>query len=284
MQTVIDLRANWLKLVDPKDQSDALSLIAQFDRRGFLTDKQSMLVDILGRRALNGGARIAPRVQTPIGDLSAIMALFDRAKAKLKAPTIVIGDATGAAYRLKFAGITARVPGSINVVGIAYNGTGEWYGRILSNGVFEASPRTVSPPALLPALVAFAADPAKAAGASAKATGRCCFCGLAIGEGARAVGYGEVCASHWGLPFPSKGTARAANLALFTDALRERAASNRANAAPTALASLQTPIAPEPAPITPKPQTGVCEACKALGFDWTKPCFDGSCFQCGGRI
>jgi hypothetical protein len=182
-----------------------------------LTDKQVAFLAVLAKRASNGGAASVVRVKTSLGDLAPLMALFDRAKARLKFPSIVMGDAAGASYRLKLAGDKARVPGSVNVT--SESGS-DWYGRILTTGEFEASPRVATPPALVPALAAFARDPARAAGAHAKATGRCMFCALPIGEGAdpraRAVGYGEVCAGNWGLPFPSKATAQRANHALLT--------------------------------------------------------------------
>jgi hypothetical protein len=215
-ETIASLRSV-LHLLNPADQSRATSILIQFAQRNWLSDKQIMLLEILARRGANGGASSPGRVKSAIGDLTPLMALFDRARAKLKYPAIVMGDGAGASYRLKIAGDKARVPGSVNV--IDENGA-NWYGRILASGEFEASPRVATPAALVPALVEFARDPARAAGAHAKATGRCCFCGLPIGEGndprARAVGYGEVCARHWGLPFPSKAGAVRANLALLS--------------------------------------------------------------------
>lgn len=218
-QSIALLRANPSSLA-PADMVAAQSILNQhFAGRRMLTDKQVAFLAVLARRAANGGAAPVARVKTALGDLAPLMALFDRAKAKLKFPSIVMGDGAGASYRLKIAGDKARAPGSVNVTD--ENGA-NWYGRILTTGEFEASPRVSTPAALVPALVEFARDPAKAAGAHAKATGRCMFCGLPIGEGAdpraRAVGYGEVCASHWGLPFPSKATAQRANLALLSGA------------------------------------------------------------------
>jgi hypothetical protein len=215
-ETIASLRANLPRLND-RDRATAQSILDQFDRRAWLSDKQAMLVDVLARRGASGAYASAPRERTAIGSLAPMMALFDRARTKLKYPSLVIGDGTGAAYRLKIAGDKARVPGSVNVT--SESGS-DWYGRILTTGEFEASPRVAQPPMLVHALAAFAVNPAQAAFAHAKATGRCAFCALPIGEGedprARAVGYGEVCARNWGLPFPSKGTAQRANHALMS--------------------------------------------------------------------
>lgn len=202
----------------PDDMVKAQSILNQWFSRKWLSPAQENFLAVLAQRAANGG--VTARVKSAVGDMGAIMALFDRAKAKLKSPSIVLGDDGGRAYRLTLAGAKARVPGSINVTSNASYDASEWFGRILVTGDFEASPRAVTPPGLVPALKAFAANPAKAAGAHAKATGRCMFCGLPIGEGAdpraAAVGYGEACAASWGLPFPSKADALAQRAALFT--------------------------------------------------------------------
>ena len=200
--------------LEPRDLSFALSLVAQWERRQYLSERQWPYVASLTAKALG---QAPERRETPIGDLSAVMALFDRAGARLKRPSIVMGDGTGAEYRLKVAKPGTRVPGAIDVTG---RDGGAWYGRILQDGRFQASPRVATPEPLPAALVAFASAPAAFAGRHAKATGRCMFCNLAIGEGedprAIAVGYGETCAGNWALPFPAKAAARAANAALFT--------------------------------------------------------------------
>lgn len=212
-RSALDTLRNCADKLAPFDCERAKSLLATLDKYGRISPAQWRLVHALARVAT--GAPVG-RVRSTIGDLAPLMALFDRAKARLKRPSLIMGDGTGAAYRLNIAGPNARAPNTVNVVSLVL---GTWYGRILATGDFEASPRDATPVALIPALRAFASDPAKAAGAHAKATGRCMFCALAIGEGddprARAVGYGEVCARNWGLPFPSKSDARALNTALF---------------------------------------------------------------------
>jgi len=197
----------------PFDAQRARSLVSQFDRYA-LSTKQWALVHALARLATHGAS--SARATHDVGDLSNVLALFVRAGANLKSPTIVMSDGTGAEYRLKVARGRARHPGTLDVT--TPDGA-TWFGRVLLSGLFEASPRVDTPSALPSALRAFAVEPAKFAGAHARATGRCMFCNLRIGEGddprARAVGYGEVCARNWGQPFPSKSDARALNAALF---------------------------------------------------------------------
>lgn len=249
--------------LSPADQEKARSLVRQYRQRGFLSERQTSFVELLVARANNGG--VSPRVRTAVGDLGAINALFARAATRLKAPSVIMGDGTGAAYRLRLAGANARVPGSINVISLVL---GTWYGRILSNGEFEASPRDATPAGLIPALQAFAADPAKAAGAHAKATGRCMFCSLPIGEGAdpraRAVGYGEVCAQNFGLPFPSAKDARALNSAVLTGNSAQNHAATKPLAATLAAkgwtyagkGAFTVPSAPAPARADPNAPAG----------------------------
>jgi hypothetical protein len=49
-------------------------------------------------------------------------------------------------------------------------------------------------------LDALAADPERVAAAYGKHTGQCCFCGSALSDGRSvAVGYGPICAKHYGM-------------------------------------------------------------------------------------
>jgi hypothetical protein len=138
-----------------------------------------------------------------IGDLSGISALFDAAKRHLKQPAIVL-DVDGREIRLNVAGPNTRVPGSINVC--ANGGFGsDWFGRILKDGNFEASPRCPTPAGLVQGLRRFAADPAGVAGEHGRLTGKCCFCNTALtDERSTAFGYGPTCAKNYALPYPSK--------------------------------------------------------------------------------
>ena len=209
----LDTLRNDADKLAPFDVQRARSLVTQFDRYA-LSTKQWALVHALARQARGGASNT--RMQHDVGDLSKVVELFARAGDRLKSPTVVMGDGTGAEYRLKVARGRARFPGTLDV---SKPDGSDWYGRILLTGVFEASPRLDTPVALPGALRAFACNPAGFAAQHARATGRCMFCNLAIGEGedprARAVGYGEVCARNWGQPFPSKQDARALNAQLF---------------------------------------------------------------------
>jgi hypothetical protein len=153
-----------------------------------------------------------PEAQT-VGDLAGMLALFDKARAHLKRPAIVLAvpdlwehGRNGQHYtvRLSIAGERARVPGSITVLDGERTEEGrDWLGRILRDGTYQpsnaANGRTE---AITARLRAFAAEPARIAKDSARLTGRCCFCNLALkDERSTAVGYGATCADHFGLPW-----------------------------------------------------------------------------------
>ena len=175
----------------------------------------------LGQQIEPGLFATAPRATAPkveIGKLDGILALFDRAAKHLKFPAVVL-DVPGFAdgIRISRAGSRAKQPGTLNVVAGArddseYGRT--WYGRVGLDGQY--SPSRDATPAIAEALKAFAADPVKVATAYGrvkrqqiedgaggyKLVGQCCFCRRALSdERSTAVGYGQICAGHYGLPW-----------------------------------------------------------------------------------
>lgn len=158
----------------------------------------------------------APRELTKLeGDMGRILKLFDSAKKHLKFPAIVLAwksaDNRLHLVKINVAGEKANKPGTLNVLSYGRNDDGErdWFGRILLDGNFEASPRASlnALENIKPALKAFAADPAGEAKRSARLTGRCCFCNRdLVDERSTAVGYGSTCASHYDLPWGAEKT------------------------------------------------------------------------------
>jgi hypothetical protein len=83
--------------------------------------------------------------------------------------------------------------------------TGEraWFGRVLVSGQYEPSQK--APAGVATALRELAADPVKVATEHGKLTGRCCFCNIKLkDERSTAVGYGQICADHFGLPWGAR--------------------------------------------------------------------------------
>ena len=195
MTTIETLSANVSKLA-PRDQDFANSLIEQSKHR-ILSAKQLYWVDVLADRA----AKPAPEAKQ-VGDMSGAIALFDKARQHLKYPAIVLSVADVGEVRINVAGDRARFPGSLNVVRYADR---EWLGRVHQDGTFEPSRKHDASDELVAGLEAFSSDPAGVAAEHGKLTGRCCFCNTGLSdERSTDVGYGPVCAKHYGLPWGAK--------------------------------------------------------------------------------
>lgn len=161
----------------------------------------------------------APIPQTQaVGDLGGVLALFARAKAHLKFPAIVLSvpeidntqDVEDFAVRLTIAGERAKFPGSITVCENDRNTTNddgeparEWLGRITLDGAYQPARKANGrADAITRRLRELAQAPAKVASEHGRLTGRCCFCNRALkDERSTAVGYGQTCAGHYGLPW-----------------------------------------------------------------------------------
>ena len=203
MYTASDLKDCVSRL--PKDKVGfAQSLLSSAERYG-LSDKQAYWVDRLTKLA-----RGEAPAQVQVGDLTAVVALFEKAAEHLKYPKIVL-TCGESAIRLSVAGARSSVPGSIAITSLGrtipardYDDEPqrEWYGRINRDGTFKPAAAAGKLPALADTLKAFAADPAKVAAEHGRLTGNCCFCNLTLkDERSTAVGYGATCAKHYGLPW-----------------------------------------------------------------------------------
>src|SRR5262245_14469160 len=177
-------------------------------------------------------AEAAPAAPAQVGDLTKIMALFDKAKAHLKYPAIVLQVAGADAIRVSVAGEKAKIPGSLTVCGAERQGAEDrrpWFGRVTLDGHFQIAQDLAGSPqayAIRDRLAEFACDPVGVAKQYAKATlkpaigadgkpvlvngkpvlvGNCMFCDLPLSdERSTAAGYGRTCARNWGLPWGAK--------------------------------------------------------------------------------
>ena len=146
---------------------------------------------------------VAPPTPVSVGSFSGVIALFDAAKAHLKFPKITL-LCEGKVIRLSVAGPRSKTPGSVNVAGEGSYPNREWFGRVSPSGEWIPSRSGSAIAAPLTALLTeFAANPAGVAKAHGKLTGNCCFCNkvLGLGDDKRSigVGFGPVCAEHYGL-------------------------------------------------------------------------------------
>jgi hypothetical protein len=145
----------------------------------------------------------APAAQAqPVGSLTRIVAMLTKAAQHLKYPAIVLDG-----FRVNIAGAQAKEPGSLTVTSIEKDADNRrtWFGRVTKAGVFQ--PGRDAPDDLGDKLRAFAADPERVAGDYGRLHGACCFCRKALSdERSTAVGYGPICADHFGLPWGDTDT------------------------------------------------------------------------------
>lgn len=195
--SVNDLAACLDKLA-PKDRDFACNLVEKGRRYG-VSEKQAFWVNKLTQRAKGEEPQ---REAVQVGDLTAAIQLFAKAREKLKFPKVTL-EVDGRAIKLSVAGENAKLPGSITVASPKFGGA--YYGRITVNGAFQPARDAAAVPTLVEYLKRFAAEPAKVAAEYGKLTGNCCFCLKPLSDDrSLAVGYGGTCAKNYGLPWGVK--------------------------------------------------------------------------------
>lgn len=132
-------------------------------------------------------------------DLTPIRAFIQAARDRgLKHPKLRVLAADGRTELTLGLTVQGHNPGSVSVCR-----NGQYLGLIRPDGTRRGS----IDDAMAMHLLAVAADPAAAAKRYAVLKCRCSFCGLELTDaGSVEVGYGPVCARHWGLPHAPKGT------------------------------------------------------------------------------
>jgi len=146
---------------------------------------------------------VAPKPAVSVGSFSGVIALFNAAKAHLKYPKITL-VCEGKKIILSVAGSGSKTPGSVNVAGEGQYPNRVWYGRVSPEGAWVPSNSGAAiQTALTSLLKEFGENPAGVAKAHGKLTGNCCFCNKVLGKGedkrSIGVGFGPVCAEHYGL-------------------------------------------------------------------------------------
>ena len=109
----------------------------------------------------------------------------------------------GKGYTLQLAGANSKFPKSVNITDGKPFGQNVWYGRLSTGGtLFMPNHMQEFGEQLQTELDLFQLDPAKYATAYGKALGVCMFCAKQLSnQQSVAVGYGPICADHYGLPW-----------------------------------------------------------------------------------
>jgi hypothetical protein len=148
----------------------------------------------------------APAVTLGHAGAALIVKLLSDAKAHLKFPKALFLAPDGKSeLRLSLAGTGSKYPGAVQV-----KVAGNWLGRIAPDGTVTYG--IANDKALLATLTTIAGNPAAAAAAYGKFSGHCSFCGKKLTDDRTGssieVGYGPVCAKHYGLPHHPTGAAK----------------------------------------------------------------------------
>ena len=196
-----------LRVVDKLSADDrrfADSLIRQFNQRGSLSDKQMFWVRKLADRVERPEQHTCCEKKTAnVGDFAGVYALFAKAMQHLKYPKIRLQTNDRKPVVLNVAGAKSRYAGQVNVTDGGSWGDNTWYGRIDQEGEWTVS--NAADNDVADVLRRLADDPAAVASEYGRLTGHCCFCNTELSdERSTEVGYGPICAKHYGLPWGNK--------------------------------------------------------------------------------
>ena len=145
----------------------------------------------------------SPAPVAPVADLSGITAFLGRANGKLRQPGITV-TLKGMTYntRIKMAKPGRWLAGQYKVT--SEDGRA-FYGRITDKGEFFPANK-YTPVEIIEGLKDLNTDPERKVIEQGIRTGRCCFCNTPLeDERSTAVGFGPVCARHYGLEAQWKG-------------------------------------------------------------------------------
>jgi len=167
-------------------------------KRGYLTPNQ-----------YNAAVKMYDRLQSPptpddkTADLGKVYAFMMGARRFLKYPKInlLLNDDTEHPVPLKLyiSGARSKYPDTINLVA----NQNDWYGRVFQDGTWH-HPRRINESVMVKIkdlMAKLAEDPATVAVEHGRLTGNCCFCNRKLTDKDHSVkvGFGPVCADHWGL-------------------------------------------------------------------------------------
>jgi hypothetical protein len=174
-----------------KDKTFAQSLLNSVAKYRLPTVKQEYWIKELYNRAVNPPE--APKGES-VGDLSRLVTMFTTVKTHLKFPSIRFQTQDGKTFKISPAGDASANKGWLYVK----NGS-DYLGKISPTGQYHQS-RQVAVEGVAEAIRDFAENPERAAASYGHSVGQCCFCGLTLtDERSVKVGYGPICADHYGL-------------------------------------------------------------------------------------
>jgi hypothetical protein len=195
MNEIATLKSVFNKLGD-RDRDFAGSLIEGFDRYGRVSEKQLYWVNVLIQRA--NGAK--PMASTEVVSVVEIKNLFAKASKSLKRMKIRLKTTFNQNVVFTIAGERSKYAGQVMITDGGPFGDNKDFGKIDMEGNLLKTNQCDDN--VLSLIKEFANDPAETAGKYGRLTGNCCFCMRGLeDERSVSVGYGPVCANHYGLPW-----------------------------------------------------------------------------------
>jgi hypothetical protein len=178
------------------------SLLSKIETYGGLTENQENAV----KKAM---AKTKERVEARLneaedmGDMSGLLEIINRAKEHLQTPKIALKTKDGNPVLVYVAKKTSKYAGSVMISDGGPYGNSTWYGYITEDGKWVQYSKTKPEFASVESILKeFIKDPAKVAAEYGSLTGNCCFCRQGLTDSrSTEVGYGPVCADHYGLPW-----------------------------------------------------------------------------------
>jgi hypothetical protein len=189
------------KSLPAADQDFAKSLIAQYQKKSFLSMKQEYWVGKLLDAANGKPDKVRSNSAAGLGDFSGVYAMLDGAKQHLQFPSIHL-SVLGVEVELYLSGPKAKTPGMLNIVSAGGFAKRNWFGRLTKDGVWLQGNGMTEDfiEALSSVLIDLGLDPAETIARHGRMIGRCCFCWSQLTDKrSLAAGFGETCSKHYGL-------------------------------------------------------------------------------------
>ncbi len=173
----------------------AMSLVSQYDRTGYLSDKQWPWVSKLANEQTHVPA---PK----LGGFGKVNEVFDLASQTLKYPKIVVQLADDSDLKMSRSGSKSKTPGSVMLTDGGPFGDNVYYGRITDGELILSRDGKARSEELQLLLKSMTSDLASFAKMHGHRTGNCCFCRLELSHASSLeAGYGPICADKYNLPW-----------------------------------------------------------------------------------
>jgi len=192
-----------ISIIKNLDNKFAKSLVRQYHQSRGLSYSQMVWAHKL---AMDANKQVAEPTPAPAinVNLSQLVSILHTAKDHLKYPKIRLQLNKYTTLVLSLGhDDTVYIQDANRKVNTKYGVRKKYYGMVKIDGTFEPSKAGI-PEGLVELLQDMSNDPARTAANYGHLTGHCCFCALPLSDPrSTSVGYGPICAAHFGLYYPN---------------------------------------------------------------------------------